>query len=816
MRRIPLLLTLLVVAAAPQRAAAYGPGVHVGEGTRLLELLLEEDPTWLAPASEELALSYLRLGAISPDLQWATEHLGFGHSKSLSHALLAASENAGPLERMFALGHLSHVVSDASAEVFLAPMIFASQPLGPYDLFEGDDSPRAESEKITEGYGDFILGDWPGVIDLLFDFHVDGEVAKGRFAEIFTWYCDEGVANGGTASCPDALAEIENLLAQGGGLVSGMTRESAKEFILSLIDQPLEDVFALFTSGLFDSIIGGLTTPGEHADYFTELFLNGPLVEQPTWDLYDEWFFDLGPRMALDHLAYQITGWPEWDGDSLTCGNVQSMMQFLPERYTPRPELRINGLSWHDPSGATIAEATPDLDGKTLTATVTLFASQIFEGEVRGFVRRDHPGYDDASDEIVGEATVSMDVNPHEYSMVPRTELVISFVADHADVLGYYVELHAGEDEQPWLTTSWDRLWMIDALELDRPIYRKHFGTYGHWPPSLPVEEPTDLPGNLHVKATMAPGDRGAAGVLITLEPHGLTHTTGANGIAIFDGIPPGPVTLTAEHALGDAPSNVAVEPGGETWAWIATRPPPAPELTFTPWSADPRCVVFTWNTLGWNTAAETFSATLFDAEKGALSAPEDVGVEGKGTVCVEEDLADGARVQVGLEALHLDGAAGPMGFSQLTTVDASPPEIAAIPANPASPECVEKRLDPRQWSITIEALDDVSGIDTLAWRIADEEIWATIEVPESGDALVQGSAVAGTVIEIQAINGAGLGATATWTVPAPPLCDDDAQAGSGAGGCRAPVGGVPGLLAWLAFGGMWWSWRRRGLHGLR
>jgi hypothetical protein len=128
----------------------------------------------------------------------------------------------------------------------------------------------------------------------------------------------------------------------------------------------------------------------------------------------------------------------------------------------------------------------------------------------------------------------------------------------------------------------------------------------------------------------------------------------------------------------------------------------------------------------------------------------------------------------------------------------------------------VEKRLDPRQWSITIEALDDVSGIDTLAWRIADEEIWATIEVPESGDALVQGSAVAGTVIEIQAINGAGLGATATWTVPAPPLCDDDAQAGSGAGGCRAPVGGVPGLLAWLAFGGMWWSWRRRGLHGLR
>ena len=79
-----------------------------------------------------------------------------------------------------------------------------------------------------------------------------------------------------------------------------------------------------------------------------------------------------------------------------------------------------------------------------------------------------------------------MDVDPHDYTVVPRTVLEVPFFVEEEDVLGYGLDLYVGEATLPWMTTRWDRIWGIEELDLSLPIYTENFGTYGHWPPSLP------------------------------------------------------------------------------------------------------------------------------------------------------------------------------------------------------------------------------------------------------------------------------------------------------------------------------------------
>lgn len=712
MRRvIGWILAVVFMAAAPRAALPCGPGVHTREATRAWELLAAKDPAWAEAGTDPLAKSYLWLGAEGPDLQWWMSALPFGHEASLGYALLDSAAGKGPLYRMFALGHVSHQsASDASCEMFVTPTLFASAAIGHVDLFVGQDDGEGEAELVVELYGDVIVGDWLGLVDVIFDFHLDGEAADARMRDVVAWYCGVGKATvNPLVDCDAVVDQIDGYLGYADQFLGGMTRDDAKAFFGEILDKPLPDLADFIASGALTALIGKSSEKSVHHEAELARFKSGPLVDPAFWATYDEEFADLGPTWTVARIEHRNHGWPGWSPNALVCGNVQSVMRFLPEEYDPVPGLIADGLWWEDADGNGVGAvgASPAPEGTELRARVRLYSALPFQGTIRGVVRRDMPGADASGDTVAGEASLDLDADPIEYVTVPRAELVVPFSADPQGAIGFYLELYAGGSDKPWLTTNWDRLWRAPTPDFALPVYRDNHGTYGHWPHSLPVESPAAPGTTLLVKVRVAPRGEGIGGASVTLagEPPVLVATA-ENGMAVFD-VAPGPATFAIE-----APGYVPLESGEvmakvheAAWADVALHA--IPRIETAAYQSDPACVPFAWDVVPFGGQAKTFFGWAIATPSGEVG-ETDVGVTGKSKLCFASPLEEGSAVTVRLRARYVDGTDGVEGASDPVVIGEAPvpdlepepgmestceplpalvPEPAAEPAPEAAPE---------------------------------------------------------------------------------------------------------------------------------
>ncbi len=739
-RRLPLsgaaalmLLLTAFVPALPRTSSAYGPGMHILEADRVLADLSATDPAWAELAAHPEALTWLHLGCIAPDFQWASDTISFGHSRALGFALLDAAET--PEQRLFALGHVCHMASDAAAETFLLPTLFGSAPLGMFDLFDNRRGAMGASEGIVEGFGDLVTGDWAGLVDLLYDLWFEPGVDRERGLSMVRWYCGLGAAHAGRqVDCDQAALEVGEILGMAEQLLGDMDRDAAHMLVAGLVEQPLEQTAVLFSSGILTSVVGQQGTPSDAMDWEIERFIASPLCDREFWAQYDD-LDELGPSFALDRLAAggALGGFPGWDEQAIVCGNLQSVMQFDPAAYAVVAGLLVDRVEWLDEQGQPLASLTRADDGRALSVRLRMFSTLPFDGPVRGVVRRDRPGLDRAGDDVLGEATLELVYEPTAAAQVPRPTLEVPFVARTAEALGFVVELHAADDPRPTFTSSWDGLLRLPQPELDRAIYRDNFGTYGHWPPSLPVLDPLPGPATLLVKARVAPAGPGVAGAQVLLDRMDLPALAPPNGITIFDGLEPGDWVASAEapgYRAGD-PVAATLSPLEQRWVWLDLHPIP----TATPaplFVADAGCTTLTWDPgpFGFQVDKLLVEVLPLPGEE-PLAGPTELGAaHGRGQLCPPPRQAHGQGLPIRLQTRYTDDSLGAVGFADApVTVDNSPPQVGdpTVFAAPST-ECVpEGELLP--WTppllVEVEITEPHSPLASLQWRLGEQGEWA-------------------------------------------------------------------------------------------
>ncbi len=816
MKSIRLLVVVCVMLSGPV-VSAFGPGVHMRESERTLQHLAEESDEWAELVEAPLAVPYLRLGSISPDFHMLSDELGFGHAKGLSYYLIDGSEELEPRFRLFALGHLAHTGSDASAEVFFASTLFASAPLGMFDLFEGENRPVGRTEDIVEAYGDLILGDYDAVVDTLFDFYLEDEAAEARMNEIISWYCEMGSEyHSLETDCALVLEQMKNRLSAADPIVGGAGREQARELVDVLIGGTPEELVSLFTGGLLSSLLGQSFAPSDHFELEVERFKNSVLLDLEFWELYDTDFVDLGPSLAIEQLEHRTEGWPRYYSNALISGNIQSVLQSDPDLFDLQPGLHVDELTFHNSSGEALTIATEAVAGDSLEAHVRLFVGLAFDGTVRGVVRGDRPGLSTSDDPVLGEASVTFSATPHDYATEPRTDLVIPFTADTEDVLGFYVELHVGDEPRPWFTTNWDSVWQTGELDLDWDVYQENFGTYGHWPSSLPVEGASSDLGSVFAKAVIFPNGGGIEGLKVSLSGVETSVNTAPNGVSVFDGLEPGAVyvrTAANEDYAASGPVSTAVAAGQATWPVLAVEAVPR-LLDFDPFLNVNDCLEIRWNLSAFGDQADDFVAELRMPGGEPLLGEASVGKAGHTSLCPERGFEDGLEFTVALLAIYPGDLRGLESESEVVLVDASGPEITEPDVDLADLElgCYYERPNSYRMELSTTIFDPHSEVVSVVLDIGEER-WRA-DLPEGGLDTSEGHPItfsieagqvrSGQALTLSASNAAGMETVLdnlnlpSWDNPSP--CPDN-DPDPIEPGCAVAASSLSGVWPGLVFG---------------
>lgn len=746
-------------------AVAFGPGMHIREADRTLEMLMETD-VWWAQALEETpgALEYLHLGSITPDAeQWVPE-LTFGHNVYLAYHLLERAEESGDVRlSFFALGFLSHVSGgDRASEQFMAPLVAANSHMGYMNLLMAESGPEGEVEGITEVFGDLITGDFHGVIDVLYFFWLDGEEAKNRARELMLWYCEQAAdSTGDNPDCALAVQQCEELLFNAEEYLGGFTREQAHSMVTVLID---EATHADLAGLIFDAATGSSipltisTEPSEEFDSEYWRLLRSEVVDPGSFEdlpyFYEPWplyetMRDVGPSISLWHLLSRPGGsWPTWNEEPLMWGNIRSIMNFLPDEYEragtsfhlpnccggdglTHPEtvhpgsnflgLIPDGIWYRNPEGTKVETIPIGAQGETWHAFVRFYSAFPFEGRIRGVVKKDRVGVDTTQDEVLGEVVIELEIDPTTYGVRPREVIDIPFQPDTEGALGFYVELYTNDLVLPWFTTNWDRLWHIRDLPMWRASYQDNFGSYGHFPESLPVDG-VQRPTNLYVKPTIHPWGGGIAGASVTVGSQ--TLVTDEAGVAVFESIQPGlamiQVTAPSYHYV--SPLTKTVVEGQDNWVAVEMEVIPDLHLSLFDWG----------DGLWWNLSLElTLDASVPDYSR-LMMASSEATMEDVDGLAYGESLQvqwdprwgfvslffpppapvppDGDTLRIRVNSTFIDGSVATELFSETFRIDTSPAELRSIKLGHGDePWCPE--VMPPQIPVTVVAWDNVSPV---------------------------------------------------------------------------------------------------------
>jgi len=745
-------LLAVVGLAAPEPAHGAGPGMHVRESGVVFDTVVQQEP-WKGIAATPYAKSYLQFGALSPDFDSASVALTFGHQRELSYYLLEQAVGEKPEFLFFALGHLCHMGSDAAMHAMSVASFFSSDAVGLFGLYGEYTDGRGDSEGIVETIGDLVKGDWMDMVDVLYDFWFEDDVAKARAADVFQWYCEKGSELfGANTDCAAAQLDLEAKLNKAEPLLGFMDRAQAKDLVQMLIDQPMEDIIGLASSGQFAGMLSGELEPSPEFDSEVAALKKSPLMDKTFYDAYDA-VKGLGPAFTLEMLETQAPtpAWPVYDGNQVICGNVQSVMNFLPDEHAVVPGLTVDAVSWTDADGSPAESAAVADAGKPMQVQVTFFSSRPYSGTVTGVVKSDMPGFDTSADAVVGEASVSVDIVPTDYMHTQRSTLTVPFVADIGDAVGFYLEMYQqggtpvelSSGDGPWFTTSWDRLWSIDAIDFARPIYRDNFATYGHWPPSLPVSDPTSAPAWLMASIRIAPAGAGIPGAALYVTSGGTGHEYAANeqGLAVVDDLEAGTVELTAAaagYATPVPPPVQQLEAQTMSWVtlWLDAVPDPHPAGDY---DFDSACMPFAWDVARFGGQAETFSVKALSPDAAVvLAGPFDVKTakiekEGSVKVCFDPALSVGDSFVVSVRASYTDGSLGVVGLSPEVTVEEpaqpeapedvwveSEPDVSADPAEETGSDATAADLPPAEVAGDQGASDDLLPGDGVLPDTAD------------------------------------------------------------------------------------------------
>lgn len=767
------ILAPLMLLSAP--AYPCGPGIHILEAARAGELLATMNEAWAADLASPLAAEYLALGSIAPDFQNALGTITFGHSAALSYHLLDAAAEKGPEYRLFALGHLAHAsASDPACEMFLTPTLLASAPIGIMDITT-EDGPQGESEGLIEVFGDLILGDWDTLVDVVYAFYMDGPDAEARGQDIFMWYCLEGKAQSGHAvDCNAAWAEFTSLVDSGKAFLGDMDRETAREFLHSMIDQPPAALAEVFAGGIVQQLLGDRMDKSANYDREFARFISGPAMDPAFWARYDDFLYRLGPEWVVERLRTRETGFPSWSGNAMIAGNVQSMMNFVPDAYHVVPGLIVDDVRWLNGAGQAVSSLAAAHEGTPMTARVRFFSSYPFDGTIRGVVRKDLPGRNVAADPIVAQADLAIAIDPLAYVTTPRHTLEVPFTVDTEGAIGLYLDLWVDGGNGPWLTTNWDLIWGISDLDLDQPSIRNHFGTYGHWPPSLPVAAPTVPDGRVLVKARVAPAGGGIDRAQVTFGAEGPSWTTGFNGIAVFDitDTTTVPVSVAAE---GFAPADpVEAQPALHADVWVESFLHGIPRITVAPWTTHASCIAYSVARDPFQGQVSRFLThaqlgTDIDVRTPVVETPADK----EGAVCFPQALEDGAQVLLRTVPRYRNDTLGVEGTA-IAWLDASAPLLDAPEFQVMDDPCHEDVPFIKPFVVSVRVTEPHSPIDVVdwksdgdwvvaAWDAVPGEVAGTFQISFPVDVTVLRP---GDTLSVRVANAAGLATQQSATLP--------------------------------------------------
>jgi len=674
LRRTAILAALAsTTLAAP--AIAWGPGVHAREAAETARQLVERDPAWAAVFDDPIAEDALVLGAITPDFRQVIDNLPFGHDRRLGYHLIDAAAGGTAEQRAFALGFLAHVVSDNSADTFVAPGLWVMHALGPFDLVaDPRESLISETELLCETFGDLVLGEWDDVVDALFTYRFDGPEARARLDAVIVWYCGEANAfTGLDADCEAAAAELDALLTRGDSLLGGVDRDGAQDLLDALIDHPPADLVPVFSGGAISSLLGDAFTFSDHYAYEIARFEASPLVDEAFWALYDSEWADLAPHLTITQLDRRANGWPTRDNDTLRGANWISTYRHLdPAWWGDGAGLVVKNLAWRV-DGEVASTVRADAGAVNGEVTVRFFATRPVIGTVSATVRTDAIGFGsvtpDARGDAMGDASMVVDLDPRRAVDEGVNELVVPFTtADLDGVDGWVVDV-AFDDRRPFFTSQTEPLFS-DAFVTEigvpmwQPAVREAFSPSAAWPGALRVDRPDAL-AELHVFARIGPDREGLAEVRIDVD--GAVATTRDDGLAVFDAMPSGEVTIAASAAgFDDATMDVTIA-GGRTSVDVFLRPRLDP--TTAPIVCDPACIDVIWAADRQGAAPERVFG-MVEQDGAALHEPVYLGRDGAGTLCLPEPLPTDGPLVVATRTGPVGGEPGPWDRSDPFRVD--------------------------------------------------------------------------------------------------------------------------------------------------
>lgn len=677
----------------PLPAKAFGPGTHVRESRAFAEILVEVAPEWADLVQSPMAMQYLALGSIAPDLREMTDKITFGHELDLAYHLLDSAETAE--QSMFALGVLSHIASDGSADSFVIPALFSSRPLGMFNLTQGHDSAAGESEMLIDSLGDLVFGDWDQLIQVLYDFYLSVPLSSPA-EQIIMWYCGEARQYLSLdVDCEAVWLDIADSLDEVSAILGDMERETARQFVADMLDLPLADLIDLISGGFAGSLLGDYGSPSFESVSETARLKASALVDREFWAQYEE-MANLGPSFALafyQKRPARVT-WPTYDLPAIISGNIMSILSFLPEQYASNHGLIVDRVEWIGTGGQEVTVLNSSAIGGELWARIRFFGARPFKGTVGGYVIADQGGTPTTPPQRptapVGFHAVDVDIHPELYGAYARSELTIPVVVT-GDLLsgrGLTIEMYLNNDERPFFTSDMRRIWSAGADDMTRPIYMDNFDTYDHWPASLGTSNNFM---DLFATTIVYPDGPPVAGALVTVSApdlHSVTVESSERGLATTFGWSVAPTAISAK-----ADGFIDVAPISPTAS--GTRPIEVIRMHPDPKLVAPSCVNvgaeigISWSPEVFHDQAETFFVTMARPDDQDNDVQINVGATGEATLTTPA-LKAGQTFDLAMSTRYNDGSTGPSGPTVAVEIAGGgydlPPQLTLWEV----PECVE------------------------------------------------------------------------------------------------------------------------------